>query len=88
MLITGRNGARLSLPDHSITQLDCIHIRPVMRSLPAARLVLRAERGPKIARSTSYVARFTAIAGRVVCCLAQETCVRRLHEYPQARYRS
>ena len=61
MLITGRNGARLSLPDHSITQLDCIHIRPVMRPLLACRLILREERYSKIARPTSYVARSAAV---------------------------
>lgn len=77
----------MSLPDDAIVQLDCIHIRPVVRSPPAAHSFLRAERDPKIARSTSYVARLTAVTSRVECRLAQETGVRRLHEYPQAWYR-
>lgn len=77
----------MSLPDDAIVQFDCIHIRPVVRSPPAARSFLRAERDPKIARSTSDVARFTAVTSRVERRLAQETGVRRLHEYPQAWYR-
>ena len=86
LLITRRDRARVSSPDDAIVQLDRLHIRPIIRSLPALHLILRAERDSKIARSTSYVARFTAVTSRVKCCLAQEPGVRRLHEYPQAGY--
>jgi hypothetical protein len=76
----------MGFPDNSIVQFDCIHVRPIVSSLLAIRLILREERSLEIPRPAPYIARPTAFTSRVECRLAQEARVRRLHEYTQAGY--